>query len=57
MANALLAEKVAAIRASGADTVVTGNPGCDLQLRYGLAGSDVVVAHPVELLDRAYAAA
>jgi glycolate oxidase iron-sulfur subunit len=55
IADALLAEKVAAIRESGADTVVTGNPGCDLQLRYGLAGTGVAVAHPVELLDHAYA--
>jgi glycolate oxidase iron-sulfur subunit len=37
MADAVLAEKVAAVRASGADTVVTGNPGCLMQIRAGLA--------------------
>lgn len=56
MAGPILAEKIATIRASGADVVATGNPGCILQIRGGLAGTKVEVAHPVELLDRAYGA-
>lgn len=54
MAEPVLAEKVRAIAASGARIVVTGNPGCALQLAHGLRGTGVEVAHPVELLDRAY---
>lgn len=54
MAEPVLREKVRAIRASGAEIVVTGNPGCIMQIRAGLHGSKVEVLHPVELLDRAY---
>jgi glycolate oxidase iron-sulfur subunit len=54
MAEPVLREKVAAIRASGAEIVVTGNPGCIMQIRGGLQGTNVEVLHPVELLDRAY---
>ncbi len=54
MADPVLAEKVEAIRASGAGIVVTGNPGCAMQLAHGLRGTGVEVAHPVELLDRGY---
>jgi len=41
------------------DVVVSGNPGCIMQLGVGLrsAGLDIPVRHPVELLDDAYAAA
>jgi len=41
------------------DVVVSGNPGCIMQLGAGLAaaGLDIPVRHPVELLDDAYAAA
>ena len=37
--------------------IVTGNPGCILQLRQGVAqhGLAAEVLHPVELLQRAYA--
>jgi glycolate oxidase iron-sulfur subunit len=54
MAEPVLREKVAAIRASGAEIVVTGNPGCIMQIRGGLQGTNVEVLHPVELLYRAY---
>jgi glycolate oxidase iron-sulfur subunit len=39
------------------DAVVTGNPGCVMQIGAGLraAGLKIPVMHPVELLDRAYA--
>jgi glycolate oxidase iron-sulfur subunit len=45
-------KKAAALLASGAATVATGNPGCMLQIQAHLreAGSDVRVVHPVELL-------
>jgi glycolate oxidase iron-sulfur subunit len=54
MSDAVLAEKVQDIVASGADIVATGNPGCAMQIRRGLANLSVTVAHPVELLDQAY---
>jgi len=43
----LLAEKIKAIERTGADIVVTANPGCLLQLRYGVAkaGLKVRVMH------------
>jgi len=58
MSEKLLARKVAAIRATGAAAVATGNPGCLLQIGFGVreAGLDVEVLHPVELLARAYGA-
>jgi glycolate oxidase iron-sulfur subunit len=52
MAGPILEAKIEAIRESGADTVVTGNPGCLLQIRSRLRG--VRILHPVELLDLAY---
>jgi glycolate oxidase iron-sulfur subunit len=45
-------DRVAAIRESGADTVLCGNPGCALQLRQGLADAGLArvrVRHPAEL--------
>lgn len=44
--------KAAALMASGADIVVTGNPGCMLQVRahLQLRGAEIQVMHPVELL-------
>jgi glycolate oxidase iron-sulfur subunit len=52
LSGRLRADRVEAIRESGADTVMCGNPGCALQLRQGLADaglSHVRVAHPAEL--------
>jgi glycolate oxidase iron-sulfur subunit len=42
--------------ASGAEAVVTANPGCILQIQQGLSarGRNVKVLHIVEILDRAY---
>jgi glycolate oxidase iron-sulfur subunit len=55
----VLAEKLAHIRATKAQTLATGNPGCQMQIGAGalLAGMDLKVCHPVELLDQAYARA
>ncbi len=56
MARRLVARKVAAIRASGADVVATANAGCALQLEAGLRaeGLEIPVRHVVDLLADAY---
>jgi glycolate oxidase iron-sulfur subunit len=55
----VLAEKLANIQATQAQLLATGNPGCQMQIGAGalLAGMDLEVCHPVELLDEAYARA
>jgi glycolate oxidase iron-sulfur subunit len=55
MATRLLRRKVRHVISTGADAVVTANPGCILQIQQGLreAGSTMKVLHLVELLDRA----
>ena len=58
MAERLLAEKMRRVDESGADLILTANPGCLLQLRAGVAGSERRqrrVLHVIELLDEAYA--
>ncbi len=56
LAKNVLARKVEQIRKSGCDTVVTGNPGCLMQIRCGLreAGSKIRVIHPAQLLAESY---
>ena len=56
MAMALLEKKMDQINRTGADLIVTANPGCLLQLRAGveLYGKGQRVAHVVEVLDEAY---
>jgi glycolate oxidase iron-sulfur subunit len=56
MAARLLHRKVRHVVASGAEAVVTANPGCILQIQAGLRahGAAVPVMHLVEVLDRAY---
>ena len=53
LSSTILSAKIGAIAASGADTVVTGNPGCIMQIGAGvlLEGLNVDVLHPIELLD------
>jgi glycolate oxidase iron-sulfur subunit len=48
----ILDAKMEKIRASGVEILVTGNPGCMFQFRYGAgrAGMKLKVVHPVELL-------
>jgi glycolate oxidase iron-sulfur subunit len=55
MAERLLAHKVDRVVESGARTVVTGNPGCLLQIASGCRrrGVDIEVIHPVTLVARA----
>jgi glycolate oxidase iron-sulfur subunit len=51
----LLERKLAHVRATGADALVTANPGCHLQLAWGIRemGMKQPVLHIVELLGRA----
>jgi glycolate oxidase iron-sulfur subunit len=55
----LLAEKMESARITGADAIITANPGCLLQMRAGaeIHGTNQQVMHVVELLDRALSAA
>jgi glycolate oxidase iron-sulfur subunit len=57
-AQALLDRKMRHLAAVEPQLIVTGNPGCILQLRQGVAqhGLDAEVLHPVEVLARAYGA-
>lgn len=52
----ILNDKISSIKESGADTVVSANPGCIMQIGAGvlLNGLKVDVVHPIELLDAAY---
>ena len=59
MAQRLQARKVANVRATGAEAVVTANPGCIIQIAQGLTaeGAPIQVVHLAELLDEAYGSA
>jgi glycolate dehydrogenase iron-sulfur subunit len=61
MARAVLEHKIAGLQAASPrpDLVVTGNPGCLMQIGAGLRAAKlpIGVAHPVELLDLSYAEA
>jgi len=56
MSKRILAEKLDDLTATGAEVVVTANPGCQMQLAAGLRsrGSHIRVEHLSELLVRAY---
>jgi glycolate oxidase iron-sulfur subunit len=59
MAMALLEKKMDSVNATGAERIVTANPGCILQLRAGVErhGHAQRVSHVVEILDEAYRSA
>jgi len=59
LSETILAEKLEAIEAANADYLVTGNPGCHMQIQAGIAerGLRTKVKHLVEVLDEAYALA
>ena len=61
MARMVLDSKIAAVEAANPrpELVVTGNPGCIMQIGAGLRAADlpIGVAHPVELLDLSYSTA
>ena len=56
MARQLQERKVAHIRETGAEAVITANPGCIIQIAQGLeaTGSPIKVVHLAELLDESY---
>jgi glycolate oxidase iron-sulfur subunit len=55
----LLERKVGHITATGAELLVTANPGCQMQIAAGLraARAPITVIHLMDLLDRAYSGA
>lgn len=59
MANALGDRKAEHVIETGADAVITSNPGCHMQLRTSLVrnGSEMPVQHIVSILDEAYGGA
>jgi glycolate oxidase iron-sulfur subunit len=56
MANDLGDRKALHVAETGADQVITSNPGCHMQLRTSLIrnGREMPVRHIVEILDEAY---
>jgi len=56
LSEQILSEKLEHIKASGAEVLATGNPGCQMHIAAGarLAGMKLQVCHPVELLDESY---
>ena len=58
MASQLLERKMNNIIATGTHVVVTGNPGCMMQISLGAQqkGYELVVMHPMQLLDESYQA-
>ncbi|MGH9752451.1 MAG: heterodisulfide reductase-related iron-sulfur binding cluster [Blastocatellia bacterium] len=56
MSESLLADKIGKVKATEAETLVTANPGCHMQLGAGarMFNADCRVAHVVELLDESY---
>lgn len=57
LSDEILSEKIENIKASRAEVIATGNPGCIMQIGAGVLMNDisVEVIHPIELLDAAYA--
>ncbi|MBV9329822.1 MAG: 4Fe-4S dicluster domain-containing protein [Chloroflexi bacterium] len=58
MSMRILDDKMSEIAATGAQTIVTANPGCMMQLQRGVAraGLKLDVRHVIELIDDAYGA-
>ena len=56
LSRTILESKIGRVAATGADTVVTANPGCMIQLEAGLrlAGIHARVSHVVDILDESY---
>ncbi|HEX5890639.1 MAG TPA: heterodisulfide reductase-related iron-sulfur binding cluster [Pyrinomonadaceae bacterium] len=59
LSGRVLQEKLDHVRETGAKILATGNPGCQMQIGAGaqLAGMNLQVCHPIELVDEAYAQA
>ncbi len=58
LSRQILESKIEKVAATGAETVVTANPGCMIQLEAGLRLADIPgeVCHVVDILDEAYRA-
>jgi len=58
MSSELRRRKAEAVAATGATVVASANPGCTMQIAAGLKelGRPLPVLHPIQILDRAYAA-
>ncbi len=56
MSEKLLGDKIGKVKATGAEVLVTANPGCHMQLSAGarMFDADCRVAHIIELLDESY---
>ncbi|MCI0388001.1 MAG: 4Fe-4S dicluster domain-containing protein [Acidobacteria bacterium] len=56
MSESLLSDKIDKVKATGAEVLVTANPGCHMQLGAGVRmfKAECRVAHIVELLDESY---
>jgi len=56
MSERLLSGKIAKVKATGAQVLVTANPGCHMQLGAGVRQfeADCRLAHVIELLDESY---
>ena len=56
LASRVLHEKLNNVRATGAELLATGNPGCHMQIGAGalMAGTGLKVCHPIEILDAFY---
>jgi glycolate dehydrogenase iron-sulfur subunit len=59
LSRQVLNEKLDHVKATGASILATGNAGCQMQIGAGamLAGMDLQVCHPIELVDQSYARA
>jgi glycolate oxidase iron-sulfur subunit len=59
MSSELRRRKTDAVVSTSADVVASANPGCTMQIVAGLheIGSPMQVLHPIQILDRSYAAA
>jgi glycolate oxidase iron-sulfur subunit len=58
MSSELRRRKAEAVARSGASVVASANPGCTIQIAAGLRelNSPIEVLHPIQIVDRAYAA-
>jgi glycolate oxidase iron-sulfur subunit len=56
MSNRLLEDKITKVKKTGAETLVTANPGCHMQLGAGVRqfGASCEVTHVIEVLDESY---
>ena len=56
MSERILKQKMERVKATGAEILVTANPGCHMQLAAGIERAGIVceVAHVIEMLDESY---